>query len=222
MGRNIDEITPLELLVMRRDYEAREISVPEWRKKYDVSDIGLRTLRKRHGWRSRRQEPEPPPKKPVGRPRIYDPDVHPEQIKGLALLGLTWKRMSEIVMIPEKTLKNWTLTYPEFKDAVSVGRELADVDVVRGLYERATGYEVEEDKIFNVEGELKRVKLIKHYPPDVRAQTTWLSRRQPEVWRESKNVDFTDRTLRTSIPSAEPVTDEENFLNTVNLEMSDD
>lgn len=201
MGRNIDEIPPLELLVIQSDYEARKITVPELRKKHNLSDIGLRTLMTREGWELRRRPNGMAPKNPVGRPRIYDPDIHPEWAKGFFMLGWTWKRVSEAMRIPEKTLKDWAGTYSEFSDAVNFGRSGSDVDVVESLYNRAIGYAHKEEKIFCHQGHVTRVETRKYYAPDVRAQEIYLSRRRPEVWRESKNVDVTDRTLRREVPA---------------------
>lgn len=211
MGRDITKITPLELLEIQQAYENKTMTVPKLRQYYGISDVGLRKLRKRHGWKLRRKPKAPQPKKPVGRPSGYDSVKHPTQAKELFLLGLTFPEVAKKMMVPEGTLRSWARTYPDFSRAIADGRENADKEVAKSLFARATGYTVKEEKIFCYQGEVTRVETLKHYPPDVRAQEIWLARRRPEVWRESRNVDLTARALRTELPVAEPVTDEQEF-----------
>ncbi|HEX9571532.1 MAG TPA: hypothetical protein VF969_04685 [Burkholderiales bacterium] len=35
------------------------------------------------------------------------------------------------------------------------------------------------------------VSYVEHYPPDTKAALAWLSRRQPDKWRERQQVDVT-------------------------------
>jgi hypothetical protein len=50
-------------------------------------------------------------------------------------------------------------------------REEADARVKRSLYSRAVGYSFNSEKIFcNKDGEVTRVPIVQHVPPDVTAQ----------------------------------------------------
>ena len=41
------------------------------------------------------------------------------------------------------------------------------------------------------EGKVIRASYVEHYAPDTNAALAWLSRRQPELWRERQQVDVT-------------------------------
>lgn len=62
--------------------------------------------------------------------------------------------------------------------------------MVRSLYQRAVGYEYEEEKRiveYDKEGNIKPVKVEKtkkHVPPDVGAQCFWLKNRQRSMWQD--------------------------------------
>src|SRR5216684_350396 len=65
--------------------------------------------------------------------------------------------------------------------------------VAEGLYNRARGMSVPAVKIFQgtPEGGPVIVPHQEHLPPDVGAAKLWLSRRQPDLWRERQQVDVT-------------------------------
>jgi hypothetical protein len=84
------------------------------------------------------------------------------------------------------------------------GRFLSDVwRVERSLYHRAVGYNYEATKIFMPAGHAKPVyaPYIGHVPPDVTAGIFWLKNRDPEHWRDVKNVTH---VLAKYIISASP------------------
>ena len=54
------------------------------------------------------------------------------------------------------------------------------------MHKRAIGYEYEEKTYEN--GKLVKV-VKKQQPPDVTAQIFWLKNRNPEKWRDTKNID---------------------------------
>ena len=60
----------------------------------------------------------------------------------------------------------------------------ADDRVERSLYHRAVGYSFESEKIFHHQGEVVRVPIIEHVPPDVGAAMSWLKNRRPDKWRD--------------------------------------
>ena len=72
------------------------------------------------------------------------------------------------------------------------------------LYFRGLGYKHKAVKIFHHPdtGPVK-VPYVEHYPPDTNAALAWLSRRQPELWRERKEVDITG-TLQHQVAQMTP------------------
>jgi hypothetical protein len=52
-----------------------------------------------------------------------------------------------------------------------------DARVEQSLYQRAVGYSFKSEKVFcNKDGEVTRVPIVEHVPPDVTAQIFWLKR----------------------------------------------
>ena len=124
-----------------------------------------------------------------GRPSKFSPLVK-TAIEMMASGGMTDAEMSKIIGVTRRTLEKWKADNPEFFTHLKDWKRTADKDVERSLYERACGYEHEEDKIFNHGGVALIVPTIKHYPPDSTAIIFWLKNRQPDKWRDTKNVEL--------------------------------
>lgn len=113
-----------------------------------------------------------------------------------SLLGATDKEMAEFFGVTERTLNQWKKSHPEFLQSLKKGKNIADANVASKLYNRAIGYEFEEKHFEikqpkkNVPPELVEAKRIKkHVPADTTAAIFWLKNRQPEKWRDKKEVD---------------------------------
>lgn len=132
-------------------------------------------------------------------------EEYTEQLKVLCRLGATDKDLAEFFKVTEQTINNWKKAKPEFFEALKNAKDEADEKVEKSLFQRATGYQHEEDKIFNANGEPLIVPTVKRYPPDTVAAIFWLKNRKPEQWREKQEIDYTDKT----IPDISALTDEE-------------
>lgn len=78
---------------------------------------------------------------------------------------------------------------PSFMRAIKKGREEADANVGKSLYQRACGYSHPEDKIHvTKDGDVITIPTTKHYPPDATSCIFWLKNRRPDQWREKKEV----------------------------------
>ena len=92
--------------------------------------------------------------------------------------------------VSKRTIIRWTKDHESFADAIRAGKGVSDAKVIRSLYQRATGYEYEEEKRiieYDKEGNLKPVRVEKckrHVPPDVGAQCFWLKNRQRAQWAD--------------------------------------
>lgn len=135
---------------------------------------------------------------PAGRPSDYDPDNTPRQAKKACLMGATDADLADFFGVCEATINNWKNNYPEFLESIKEGKEKADANVARSLYERALGYEHPEVHVSNYQGEITLTPLVKRYPPETTAGIFWLKNRQPGKWRDRK-----DHTL--SSPGGGPV-----------------
>ena len=85
------------------------------------------------------RRPETPKRKRrPGRPPQYKPEFA-RQVMNYCLLGATNKELGRVFGVDERTINRWLVTKPEFCQAVKNGRELADAQVARALYLKATG-----------------------------------------------------------------------------------
>jgi len=120
---------------------------------------------------------------PAGRPTLYQPE-YPEQAFKLCLLGATDKDLASFFCVEESTINNWKLAHPEFLEAIKGGKDEADANVAKSLYQRALGYSHPEIDIRVANGEIVETPITKHYPPDATSAIFWLKNRQRDKWRD--------------------------------------
>lgn len=126
-------------------------------------------------------------KNPVGRPSKFS-DALAAKIVELAGKGRTVDQIANIVGVSPRTLALWAATKEEFSQALQEAKLSADELVVASLFLRANGYSHAEEKIFCTrDGDIKRVKTTKHYPPDTSAIGLWLRNRRPKEWQRGPN-----------------------------------
>jgi len=106
------------------------------------------------------------------------------------LCRLLW---DDFLGISCETLYSWKISYPEFRESITRGKIEADARVAEALYHRACGYSHPAVKIFMPAGASEPVyaPYTEHYPPDANAALRWLMNRQPERWRDRRNMDHT-------------------------------
>lgn len=113
--------------------------------------------------------------------------------------GLTKEQVAKNVGCSLSTLKEWEKKYTAIQDALTRGREEADMVVENSLFKLANGYTVRLAKTYK----LKKVEFNEvtgrkireeeylaegyeemHVPANEKAQEFWLKNRKPEVWRD--------------------------------------
>lgn len=87
------------------------------------------------------------------------------------------------------TVERWKKAHPDFNDACTAGKAIADELVERSLFERATGYAMPAQKFFQHEGTVIVQDYTERYPPDTVACIFWLKNRQPKLWRDKHELD---------------------------------
>lgn len=117
--------------------------------------------------------------------------------------GATGQQLAEHLGVLRITINVWRKKYPEFGEAYSAGKEAADDKIERSLFERAQGYEHDEDHVVYEDGRPKTYTAKKRYPPDVTACIFWLKNRRPDVWREKSEVD---NNLKITAPTKVEIT----------------
>lgn len=118
------------------------------------------------------------------------------RLEGWARNGLTDEMIAHNIGITTTTLYDWKKKYPQFAEAIKRGKEVVDIMVENALLKSALGYsydEVVKERIFDYETETSKVVEVKRTTKEVAPNPTslifWLKNRQPEKWRDKKNID---------------------------------
>lgn len=139
-------------------------------------------------------KPQKPPKndtleKMRGRPEVYRL-LYDQHAFHLSLVGLNDEQLANFFLISTQNLAKWRERHSSFHAAINAGREEANGQVAKSLFQRATGYDNPNAvKMFydKETGIVIKEKYTEHYPPDVTACIFWLVNRQRENWK--RNVD---------------------------------
>lgn len=123
----------------------------------------------------------------MARPTDYR-EEYAEQAYNYCLLGATNDELATFFDVHVSTIYQWKLDHESFSDALKRGKEVADARVARALFSRATGYSHKDVDIKMYEGQIIETPTIKHYPPDATSMIFWLKNRQPDKWREKREV----------------------------------
>lgn len=126
-----------------------------------------------------------------GQPTKYNPDTMPEKAYKLCLLGFTNEQLALGLDVSVSSITNWMREHEEFLTAIKKGREEADHNVAKSLYQRALGYSHPSEEIKTINGQIIRVETIKHYPPDTTACIFWLKNRQRDKWKNVWRLEHT-------------------------------
>ena len=112
------------------------------------------------------------------------------RLEAWARNGLTDEQIAHNMGITTSTLYDWKNKYTDISESLKRGKEVIDVIVENALLKRALGYEYEEVSEKYEYGMLTERKVTKkEVVPDTTAQIFWLKNRNPEAWRDKREVD---------------------------------
>lgn len=119
-----------------------------------------------------------------GRDSLYDPSMN-DQVRKLALLGLTNEEMAEFFGVHVSTFYRWQNENSAFREAVNEGKVIADANVADSFYKRATGEHVQVEKVVKrSSGEYEVIKYMTFIPGDAGAALNWLKNRRRQNWQD--------------------------------------
>jgi hypothetical protein len=115
------------------------------------------------------------------------------------------------------TINKLKKRYPEFKELIKEGKEVADLNVESSLYKRANGFDYEEvttKVLVNKDGTGTTTyveKVKKYIPPDTAAAFIWLKNRKPKEWRDKQEIVHSfDPFLELMIAASSPESTNDN------------
>ncbi len=126
---------------------------------------------------------------PNGRPSTFNEKIS-DIIINLAKQGKTDSQIADILGVNERTINNWKVSKPEFYQSLKEAKKAADELVEASLFQRAVGYSHPAVKICAYEGHSWEHKYKENYPPDTTAAIFWLKNRQPDQWREKRELEI--------------------------------
>lgn len=134
-----------------------------------------------------------------GRPKEDLADkVDFKQVAKYAAAGFTDEQLAVVLGVCEKTICNWKED-PRFFTALKKGKGSSDARVVESLFSRALGHEYDEvvtEEIINKKGKVtssrSRKTTRRMILPDVTACIFWLKNRQPQLWRDRRELTGKD------------------------------
>lgn len=118
----------------------------------------------------------------------YHP-AFPRRATDYCMLGATNDQLAAFFGVSVSSIERWLVEIPRFRNAVHKGREGADARVAKSMFAAATGYEHKETKVFQHEGKLQTIDVVKSYAPNAAAGIFWLTNRQKAKWRDTKAVE---------------------------------
>lgn len=146
----------------------------------------------------------------MGRPPLYKSEFA-LQAFNYCLLGATDADLAIFFEVQESTVNNWKNKYPDFLESIKKGKDLADAEIARRLFDRAKGVTINVQQAFKVktityneEGKrcevesIEVVNLQQEQAPDTTAGIFWLKNRSRN-WRDKKEVDTNLKSISVSV-----------------------
>lgn len=105
--------------------------------------------------------------------------------------GATDEEICTALGIAQSTFYEYKKKYPELSEALRTGRQNVVLNIKAALYKRAIGFEYEERRGTQKNGQLTNIEIYKrYYPPDTTAAQLLL-RNYDKTWRD-KDVITSD------------------------------
>lgn len=125
--------------------------------------------------------------------RRWDEAKNLAMARSLAAQGATDLEIAQAFGVTPRTLSRWKLLYPDFGEALELGREKMVEMAEKSLFRRAIGYHYDIDKLIVVKGALIKVRSEEFVPPSDSALKLYLEANAPDRYvNRGKGDDPTD------------------------------
>jgi len=125
----------------------------------------------------------------MARPTKYKPEYAEQARKICDVFGAIDEEVAKFLGITVSTLYAWKLKYPEFSEALRVGKQPANDRVTESLYRLATGFHYADTDIRVIGGEIVKTEVMRYQPPNVTAVIFHKKNREPDLWRDKQELE---------------------------------
>ncbi len=142
----------------------------------------------------------------MGRPSDFKPE-YVQTAAALCEAGATDEEVAEEFGCSVRTLYRWKSQYPDFCQALKVGKSFADARVEHSFYHRAVGFRYKEQQAIKVKvgdgiEKIEIVEVERTVPPDASAGLAWLKNRAG--WNDRQELTGADgKDLLPALPPTE-------------------
>ena len=107
----------------------------------------------------------------------------------MSAIGWPDFRIAKVFGVDVVTLWRWRKQYPEFAAASQTNEAERVAAMHAAAFHRGVGYSYESEKIMVVNGEVIRVPVVEHCPPDPSVLKYYLNNRDRANWSEKTEVE---------------------------------
>lgn len=128
--------------------------------------------------------------------------------------GCLDKDLAEVFCVQIDAIQVWKRKYPDFKEAIYKGKEEFDINnVERSLIDLAIGYQYETKEYNTIMKNGKSVEVltkrtVKQALPNIVAIKFYLANRDPDKWKDKKEIDKFVKTLSLELKHEIQATEE--------------
>ena len=139
----------------------------------------------------------------MARKTKYNPDTFPLLAEGYAREGMIDTDIAKKLGIHPATYYRYELRFSEFSDAIRKGKAPVNFIAENSMFKRVTGYRyTEETKVMVLDKDnnpvLKEIRITtKEVIPSVAAGEFWLKNREPNKWRDKREIEHSGDINKT-------------------------
>jgi hypothetical protein len=116
-----------------------------------------------------------------------------ESIEKHSAQGLNEEQIAHSLGIGYSTFQRKKKDTGEIGERIKRGRSKGIGTITNKLFQRAQGFNIEEDKVFCFKGKIITHTVKRYFPPDLGAMAFYLKNRDPENWKDQRHIEETRR-----------------------------